>query len=116
LLTAVVAGKKLGGNAYFIGQERAVNLWSFINEIITINKVEPVDSMISFKMAFIMGAFLEKIYKLFGILKPEPPMSRFVALQLAKSHYFSHAKAQKDFGYCAKITIEEGIKKTYPNM
>jgi nucleoside-diphosphate-sugar epimerase len=40
-------------------------------------------------------------------------MTRFVALQLAKSHYFSHEKAKKDFGYIPEISTEEGLGRTF---
>ena len=38
-------------------------------------------------------------------------MTRFIAMQLAKSHYFSHAKAKKDLGYGPIISIEEGLEE-----
>jgi len=48
-----------------------------------------------------------------GIQKPEPPMTRFVALNLGKSHYFSHEKARAHFGYFPRVSIEEGLKRTF---
>jgi len=63
--------------------------------------------------AYKIGWVLEKAFKLLGIQKPEPPMTRFVALNLGKSHYFSHEKAKKDFGYLPRVSIEEGLKRTF---
>lgn len=100
-------------NAYFIGQEAPVNLWDFISKMISLAGEEVPSSTISFKAAYCIGYVLEKIYSLLGILKPEPPMTRFVATQLAKSHYFSHKKAIKDFDYSVDITIDEGLKRTF---
>jgi nucleoside-diphosphate-sugar epimerase len=112
-LMALKNGKGLGGNAYFIGQERPVNLWEFINQILHYNDIDPIVDSVSFKMAFFIGGFLEFVFKLFGINKPEPPMTRFVAMQLAKNHYFAHDKAHKDFGYEPKLTIEEALEDTF---
>lgn len=106
-------GSKVCGEAYFVGQERPVNLWSFINDVLAQVKVEPVTSSISVSLAYKLGWFLEKVFKLLGIKKPEPPMTRFVALNLGKSHYFSHEKAKRDFGYTPVVTIEEGLKRTF---
>jgi nucleoside-diphosphate-sugar epimerase len=39
-------------------------------------------------------------------------MTRFVALQFSRSHYFSHQKAKKDFGYEPKISIEQALDLT----
>lgn len=104
---------KVNGEAYFIGQERPVNLWSFINEVLGILDIPLVNKYIDLSTAYYLGWFLELIFGLLGIRKPEPPMTRFVALNLAKSHYFSHEKARRDFGYVPRITIEEGLKRTF---
>ncbi len=112
-LKALVANSSISGNAYFIGQERPVNLWNFIDEILSLSKAPLIDSELSFNKAFYVGLFLEKIFEFMGIKHPEPPMTRFVALQLAKNHYFSHEKAKNDFGYSPKVTIEEGLKITF---
>jgi len=112
-LEALAIKPSLAGNAYFIGQERPVNLWEFINSILSHSNVDLVDTSISFSAAYKIGAIFEGLFKLAGIHKPEPPMTRFVATQLAKSHFFSHAKANKDFGYVPSISIEEGLKRTF---
>ena len=101
------------GQAYFVGQERPVKLWCFINDILGHVKVEPVMKIIDLKTAYRMGWLFEKSFKIAGIIKPEPPMTRFVALNLGKSHYFSHEKAKRDFGYYPRVSIEEGLKKTF---
>ncbi|WP_408096405.1 NAD-dependent epimerase/dehydratase family protein [Peredibacter sp. HCB2-198] len=101
------------GQAYFVGQERPVKLWDFINQVLGFVKVEPVMNSIDVTTAYRIGWLLEKVFKLLGIQKPEPPMTRFVALNLGKSHYFSHEKAKRDFGYYPKVSIEEGLKKTF---
>jgi 2-alkyl-3-oxoalkanoate reductase len=106
-------GSAVCGSAYFVGQERPVKLWDFINQVLGLVKVEPVMSSMDLETAYRLGWFLEKAFKFLGIMKPEPPMTRFVALNLGKSHYFSHAKARRDFGYEPKISIEEGLKRTF---
>lgn len=106
-------GSPVCGEAYFVGQERPVKLWSFINEILGHMKIEPVMGAIDVTTAYRIGWLMEKTFKLAGIQKPEPPMTRFVALNLGKSHYFSHAKAKRDFGYMPRISIEEGMKRTF---
>lgn len=106
-------GSPVCGEAYFVGQERPVRLWDFINQVLGFVKVEPVMRTIDVNTAYRLGWFLEKAFKALGINKPEPPMTRFVALNLGKSHYFSHEKAKKHFGYVPKVSIEEGLKRTF---
>lgn len=104
-------GSGLCGQTYFIGQEAPVNLWDFINNILEEGNIPPVTTSISGNAAFKIGAALEKIYSFFGI-ESEPPMTRFVAMQLSKSHYFSHEKAINDFGYHPQINTKEAISRT----
>ena len=106
-------GSNVCGQAYFVGQERPVKLWTFINEILGHMKIEPVMGSIDVQSAYRIGWLLEKVFNMAGIQKPEPPMTRFVALNLGKSHYFSHEKAKRDFGYYPRVSIEEGMKRTF---
>ena len=105
--------RNIGGRCYFIGQENAIKLWGFINQVLEKSNLNPVQSQVSEKLAFNLGYVFEKIFSFFGIQKPEPPMTRFVAMQLAKSHYFSHEAAKNDFDYKIKYTIEEGLERTF---
>ena len=106
---ALRQGEDADGKAYFVGQERPVNLWEFINQILMQAGIEGVEDKIGFKSAYWLGFALEKGFKALGINSPEPPMTRFVALQLAKHHYFSQARAKEDLGYSPIVTIEEGL-------
>lgn len=107
----LLGDKKCKGKAYFIGQESPVNLWDFINKMLAKAGVNPITNFVSFRIAFLMGGVLEFLFKIFGIKSPEPPMTRFIALQLAKSHYFSHENAKRDFNYQVIKTIDEGLEE-----
>jgi len=99
------------GKAYFISQGEPVNLWNWINELFVAMDIEPVQSAISFSLAYRLGAVMELIYKTLQ-LKKEPRMTRFLAEQLAKSHYFSMENSQKDLGYEAIVSTREGLQRT----
>jgi nucleoside-diphosphate-sugar epimerase len=98
------------GKAYFIGQERPVKLWEWINELFRKLEIPQVEKKISLSAAYSAGRILETVHKLI-IPNKEPVMTRFLAEQLAKSHYFSHESAHRDFGYTPQISIEEGMEK-----
>lgn len=101
---------EVSGQAYFIGQEGPVNLWWFINELLKASDAPIAKHRIPYWFTYLIGGLFEKIYHFFKI-SGEPPMTRFVAMQLAKSHYFSHEKAKKDFNYQPLVTIDEGLTK-----
>lgn len=98
------------GQAYFISQGHAVNLWNWINDLFKRLSIPPVKKQIGFKKAYYAGAFLEIVHTLFR-LREEPRMTRFLAEQLAKSHWFSIHKAYDQLGYSPRVTTEEGMIK-----
>lgn len=102
--------KTAAGNAYFIGQERPVELWSWVNEIFEKLDIGMVRQKVSLPVALAAGGTLEFLFGLLNV-KNEPRMTRFLAEQLAKSHYFSHSLAKKDLGYQPIISIEEGMDR-----
>ena len=100
--------KKVGGQAYFIGQGPVV-LWDFINDILKRNDLPPVKKKVSFNKAFKVGGIIEKGAELLRVYDWHPPMTRFVALQLSKDHYFDHKKAQEDLNWHPQISIPEAL-------
>ncbi|RLA64523.1 MAG: hypothetical protein DRQ88_10770 [Epsilonproteobacteria bacterium] len=102
----------IGGKAYFLGQEKPIPLWDFINKILSGVGREPVKKKISFRFAYSLGHLFERFYQLCSIYKKEPPITRFVALQLSKSHYFDHTNSKRDLGYHPRINLNDAIKRT----
>jgi len=100
----------VAGNCYFVSDGKPVNLWKWIGSLLRLLELPPVTKSISYKNARLLGAILENVYKIFRI-KNEPPMTRFLAAQLAKSHYFNITKAIIDFNYKPIISPEEGMIK-----
>lgn len=103
------------GRAYFISQGEPVNLWQWINELFSRLHIPPVRSSISYPAAFGMGALLEMAYRL-GHRQGEPPMTRFLAQQLARSHYFSIAAARKDLGYEPLVSTAQGMEQLLASL
>ncbi|MBG08551.1 MAG: 3-beta hydroxysteroid dehydrogenase [Halobacteriovoraceae bacterium] len=99
------------GKAYFLGQEAPVNLWEFINRILNIHGLPPVKKTISFKKAYFLGALIEKTLGLLRKYSADPPMTRFIATQLSKSHYFSHKNAFTELGYHPLLTTEKALER-----
>ncbi len=101
----------VNGQAYFISQGVPVVLWAWINLILERLGIPSVTRTMSYGMARIIGAALEMAYTVLP-LRGEPRMTRFLADQLATSHYFDISKARKDLGYEPRISTEEGLART----
>jgi len=107
---ALSSGSAVAGKTYFISQGEPVNCWDWINKQLALAGLPPVRRSVSFATAWRLGACFEAAYRLLG-LRSDPPMTRFLAAQMARSHYFSIARAKADFGYSPAISTAEGMKR-----
>lgn len=98
------------GKAYFISQEEPVNFWNWINNFFRRLDIPIVDKSIGYRRAYLTGLFLEITHSLFNIDKA-PAITRSLACQLAKSHWFSSENAVRDLGYSPKISTAEGLNR-----
>ncbi len=105
---ALQPGSGVAGQAYFISQGAPVNCWRWINQILELADVPPITKQISFATAWRLGHMLEFVYRALH-LPTDPPMTRFVAAQLAKSHYFNIDRARHDLGYAPIVSTEDGM-------
>ena len=101
---------KLSGNMYFISQGDPVPLWDIINHILKAAGLAPVRRSMPLRMAWLIGFILELAYRTFNI-SGEPRMTRFLADELAKAHWFDISAARKDLGYTPRISIKEGLRR-----
>lgn len=99
---------KLSGNIYFISQGDPVPLWDMINLILKAAGLAPVRRSMPHRMAWLIGSIFEFTYRTFNISR-EPQMTRFLADELAKAHWFDISAARKDLGYAPRISIKEGV-------
>ena len=81
-----------------------------INQILAAADLPPEDKRIGVRTAFVVGTLFEKIYTWFRI-KGEPPLTRFIALQLSTSHWFNPNAARTDLGYYPKVSMREGFAR-----
>lgn len=106
----LVPGSPVAAGTYFISQGEPINCWQWIDEVLALARVAPVRRAISTGAAYYLGAMLEAMHVVLG-LKGEPRMTRFLALQLGKSHYFNIDGARRDLGYHARVSTAEGMRR-----
>lgn len=100
--------KSAAGKAYFVSQPEPVKLWEWINELFARVGIAPVRRTVPFAVAYAAGAVLEAAHTVFSRDR-EPRMTRFLAEQLAKSHYFSSAAIKRDLGYSPLVSTRDGM-------
>ena len=109
------ANPTAAGRAYFITNDEPVNLWNWVNELLTALGEPPPTKRISLSAASRIGAICETIWRLFRI-KGEPPMTRFIAAELAKDHWFDLTAAKRDLGYQPTVSMAQGTRKLIEHL
>jgi 2-alkyl-3-oxoalkanoate reductase len=103
-------GAACAGQAYFVSNGDPRPVAEIVNGLLRAVGAPRVDKEIPFRAAYLAGAALERIWSLLR-LSGEPPMTRFVAEQLATPHWYSLAAAARDLGWEPRIGIDEGLQR-----
>ena len=95
------------GRAYFITNGEPVVLWDWINELLRGLGIPEVSRRVSADTTYRLGAVLETLWRVLP-LRGEPPMTRFVAKELATDHWFRIDAARRDLGYAPRVSMAAG--------
>lgn len=106
-LAALQAGRA-GGRAYFLSDGEPVVLWAWINDLLGRVGVPAVTRRLPVSAAWLAGALAETVWRV-GRLQGEPPMTRFVAVELAKDHWFDISAARRDLGYAPAVDLDAAL-------
>ncbi|HEX7632098.1 MAG TPA: NAD-dependent epimerase/dehydratase family protein [Lacunisphaera sp.] len=104
-----------GGRAYFITNGEPVILWDWVNQLLRGVGIPEVTKHVSLPVAYTAGGVLEALWRVLP-LKGEPPMTRFVAKEMATDHWFNISAARRDLGYHPLVSVEQGTKELIEHM
>jgi nucleoside-diphosphate-sugar epimerase len=100
----------LAGRAYFLSDDDPVSCWAWIAQILELAGLPAPRRRIPFWFAYLMGGILELAYWV-GRRTAEPPMTRFLAAQLALDHFYDIRAARADLAYAPLVTRAEGLQR-----
>jgi nucleoside-diphosphate-sugar epimerase len=103
-------GSPIAGRTYFISNGEPLPVWDLVNRILAAGRLGPVTRSVPARLAWLGGAMCELAY---GVFCPdrEPPMTRFLARELATAHWFDLSAARHDLGYAPRVSIDEGLAR-----
>ncbi|GIX00641.1 MAG: 3-beta hydroxysteroid dehydrogenase [Pirellulaceae bacterium] len=104
---------QVNGRAFFLTDGAPIACWDWISQILQGAEVPVPQRSISFAAAYRIGAVFEATYALLR-RRQEPPMTRFVAAQLALDHYFSIDAARRALGYSPLANRPEVFRDCLP--
>ena len=103
------------GRVYFISQGEPVNLWTWIRALLRALDLPEPRLRLSLRAARAAGAVLEKLHTV--LRRPgEPRLTRFIASELAQSHYYDISAARRDFGYVPQRAMAEVTARIVKNI
>jgi nucleoside-diphosphate-sugar epimerase len=107
-------GADCAGRPYFItsGDPRPVH--ELVNGIVVAGGLEPVHGTVPLPVAVAAGAAVETVWRVLERVPGlgdvgDPPMTRFLARQLATAHWFDISAARRDLGYVPQVPLDEGF-------
>jgi nucleoside-diphosphate-sugar epimerase len=105
------SGAPGAGTVYFISQGAPVTLWTWIRNLLAELDLPPIRVRIPLWAARAAGAVLATTYRALP-LRGEPPLTPFLASELAQNHYYDIGRARRELGYRPTHTMAEATQKT----
>ncbi len=102
--------RRADGRAFFITNGEPVVLWDWINELLRAHGKPPATQKLSLRAASSLGATCELVWRTLR-LTGEPPMTRFIAAELARDHWFDITAARRDLGYVPQVSMAAGMEE-----
>jgi nucleoside-diphosphate-sugar epimerase len=103
-------GAACAGRAYFISNGEPKPARDIINALLQAAGAPPIRRHVPFAAAYAIGAACEAAWTVLP-LRGEPPLTRFLAEQLATTHWYDMTPATSDLGYRPAVSIEEGLQR-----
>ena len=109
------SAQRAAGRAFFITNGEPVMLWEWINGLLHALDIPPVTKHLSLGAATVIGGLCEALWR--GLpLAGEPPMTRFVAKELATDHWFDISAARRDLGYSPWVSMAGGTAELVASL
>lgn len=104
---ALCRAATLSGRCYFISSGEPQRVRFFLNALLQACQRQPITKKIPRRAGLWLGATCEALFHLAGSSR-EPPLTRFVAAQLATSHWYDISRARQELGYHPRISLAQG--------
>jgi len=109
-LDRVAPGAACAGKPYFISSGDPRPVGEVVNAILAAGGLPPVTASVPLPVAEAAGAAAEALWRVLR-RQDDPPMTRFLARQLATAHWFDISAARRDLGYEPQVGVDEGMRR-----
>jgi nucleoside-diphosphate-sugar epimerase len=111
---AIVAGldrcPDLEGQAFVVSNGQPRPVAELVSRIVSAAGLTPPKAKVPYRLARVGGLAAEQIWDRTG-REDDPPMTSFLAEQLATAHWFDQRETRQVLGWEPAVTIEEGFER-----
>lgn len=100
----------IAGNAYFLSAGDPRPVWEIVDKMLAAAGLPPVRKSIPIGFAMTAAKACEASWRALGVAS-EPPLTRFLILQLTTAHWFDITAAKSDLGWHPRVRIEAGMER-----
>lgn len=104
------AGSAAAGRAYFVSNGEPRPVADLVNGILAAAGLPPERRTVPLPVAVAAGAVAQAVWRVLG-RDDDPPMTPFLARQLATAHWFDLTAVRRDLGYAPRVGIDEGLTR-----
>jgi sterol-4alpha-carboxylate 3-dehydrogenase (decarboxylating) len=109
----LLPGSAVCGQCYFITNGEPVLFWDFVSYVLAQCGCAGPEKYISYSMAYAFAYVMEWLQYLFGwAIRVGPTITRQMVCTMSQHHWFSHAKATRDFGYTPLVSLDQALQVT----
>jgi nucleoside-diphosphate-sugar epimerase len=112
--SAVVSGLErvgradVNGRAFVVSNGEPRTVAELVTRIVSAAGLPAPSRSIPYPAAYVAGAVVEGVWRLSG-RRTEPPMTRFLAEQLATAHWFDQRDTQQALDWRPEVSLDEGF-------
>lgn len=100
----------IAGNAYFLSAGDPRPVWEIVDRMLASAGRPPVTKSVPKGLAMAAANACEASWRALGV-QSEPPLTRFLVLQLTTAHWFNIDAARRELGWAPKVRIEDGMAR-----
>ncbi len=107
---ALSPGAACAGRPYFVSSGDPRPVRDVVNAILAAGGLPPEHRSVPLPVAEAAGTVAELLWRVLR-RQDDPPMTRFLARQLATAHWFDLTAARRDLGYAPVVGLDEGFRR-----
>ena len=108
IVAALDRAPAVGGRAFVVSNGEPRTVEEMLTRICLAAGAPPPTRRVPFRVAFLAGSLVERVWARLD-RTDDPPMTSFLAEQLATAHWFDQRETRSALGWTPRVSLEEGF-------